>query len=191
VPTDLRDKILTAARRVFVDDGFEALTMRRLAKEIGYSPTTIYLHFKDKSEIVKAICDELFLALIKRLQDLARRQTDPVKYLEAGLRAYIDFGLKHPDHYYVTFIAAAGRVEYEFEGSAGQQAFGCLRDAVQACATAGRLRPLDVDATAQTLWAATHGLISLLITDRHFPFLGRQRLVDQLVGTLMAGIATA
>ena len=186
--TQLRQEILDAAREIFATEGYQALTMRRVAEKIEYSPTAIYLHFKDKAELVQAICDELFDGLVRRLQDLGRRHTDPVEYLEAGLRAYIDFGLKHPDHYFVTFVAGARAVDYTFEGSAGQQAFECLRRAIEACVAHGAIRKVDVDATAQSVWMAMHGLVALLISDKSFPFVGRQRLIDQLVDTLMRGL---
>ena len=103
--TELRQDILDAAREIFVAEGYDALTMRGVARRIEYSPTTIYLYFKDKSELIQAICDESFGKLIARLEELAGKHTDPLDYLEAGLRAYVDFGLKHPSHYYATFIA--------------------------------------------------------------------------------------
>ena len=186
--TQLRQEILDAAREIFATEGYQALTMRRVAEKIEYSPTAIYLHFKDKAELVQAICDELFDGLVRRLQDLGRRHTDPVEYLEAGLRAYIDFGLKHPDHYFVTFVAGARAVDYKYEDSAGQQAFEFLRRAIEACVAQNAIRKVDVDATAQSLWMAMHGLVALLISDKSFPFVGRQRLIDQLVDTLMRGL---
>ena len=186
--TELRQEILDAARRIFREEGFDALTMRRVANAIEYSPTTIYLYFKNKADLVQAICDELFTVLGRRLQDFAGKHTDPLEYLEAGLRAYIEVGLKHPSHYYVAFVAAAGRVDYRYEGSSGQKAFESLRGTVAACVQAGRIRRVDPDATAQALWAAAHGLVALLITDKSFPFVGRRRLIDQLVETQIRGL---
>ncbi len=185
--TQLRQEILDAAREIFATEGYEALTMRRVAEKIEYSPTTIYLHFKDKAELVQAICDELFAGLVRRLQDLGKKHQSPLEYLEAGLRAYIDFGLKHPSHYFVTFIVGC-RVAYEFEGSAGQRAFEFLRRTVQACESNGLIRKVDVDATAQSLWMASHGLVVQLINDKTFPFVSRQRLVDQMMDTLIRGL---
>src|SRR5262245_47755534 len=153
--TQLRQEILDAAREIFESEGFEALTMRRVAQKIEYSPTTIYLHFKDKAELVQAICDEMFAGLVRRLQELGKKHQNPLEYLEAGLRAYIDFGLKHPSHYFVTFVVG-GRVAYKFDGSSGQQAFEFLRRGVRACESNGLIRHVDVDATAQSLWMAMH-----------------------------------
>jgi AcrR family transcriptional regulator len=185
--TQLRQEILDAAREIFATEGYEALTMRRVAEKIEYSPTAIYLHFKDKAELVQAICDELFTGLVRRLQDLSRKHLNPLEYLDAGLRAYIDFGLKHPSHYFVTFIGGRS-VNYQFEGSAGQQAFEFLRQTVARCSAEGLIRKVDVDATAQSLWMAVHGLVALLISEKSFPFVGRQRLIDQLLSTLIRGL---
>lgn len=184
----LRQEILDAARQIFLEEGYDALTMRRVAKAIEYSPTAIYLYFKDKAELVQALCDETFAKLIKRLQDLAKKHPDPLAYLDAGLRAYIDFGLKNPNHYYVTFIAGARSVDYTYEGSSGQRAFEFLRGTLEACVATGRVRPMDVDTAAQALWMAAHGLVSLLISDKSFPFASRQRLIDQLMDTQIRGL---
>lgn len=186
--TELRQEILDAARQIFVDEGFDALTMRKVAERIEYSPTTIYLHFQDKSELVRAICDEGFMSLVAALGELGSRNLGPREFLEAGLRAYIAFGLTHPSHYFVTFVASAGKVDYQYEGSIGERAFTTLREAVVACMDAGEIRRADPDATAQALWAAVHGLVVLLITKKPFPFVERQALVDRLMETLMGGL---
>lgn len=188
--TELRQEILDASRRIFVEEGFEALTMRRVAEAIEYSPTTIYLHFKDKSELVQAICDEGFATLIRSLQDLQGRDLDPLQHLEAGLRAYIDFGLKHPSQYHVTFVASAGHVSCDYQESMGQRAFDYLRHGVEACMASGHIRRADVEATAQALWASVHGLVVLLIADRGFPFLDEQILIDRLMRVLITGLRT-
>src|SRR5262245_20888191 len=110
--TQLRQEILDAAREIFAAEGFEALTMRRVAEEIEYSPTAIYLQFKDKSELVQALCDETFAGLVKRLEGLQKKHADPLDYLEAGLRCYIDHGLKHRSHYFVVFVVGPRNVDY-------------------------------------------------------------------------------
>ena len=184
----LRQEILDAARAIFVEEGYDAVTMRRVAKAIEYSPTAIYLYFKDKAELVQALCDETFDKLVKKLQDLAKKQPDPLEYLDAGLRCYIDFGLKNPNHYYVTFIASPARIEYPYEGSSGQRAFEFLRGSVEACVKTGKFRPVDVDTTAQALWMAAHGLVALLISNKPFPFVARQRLVDHVMETQLRGL---
>ena len=93
---NLRREILDAAREMFIDEGYEAVSMRKIANRIEYSPTTIYLYFKDKSELFNQLCEETFAQLAQRLENLHRKHSDPLDYLRAGLRCYIDFGLKNP-----------------------------------------------------------------------------------------------
>jgi AcrR family transcriptional regulator len=185
----VRHQILDAAREIFAAEGVEALTMRRVAERIEYSPTTIYLHFKDKAELVQAICDETFAGLIKRLEELAKKHKNPFDYLDAGLRAYVDFGLKHPSHYWVTFVVGPPSVAYEYEGSSGQRAFEFLRGTVRACIDAGLMRKVDVDATAQMLWMTVHGLVAQLVGNKSFPFVARQKLIDAQMDMLLRGLS--
>jgi hypothetical protein len=111
--------------------------------------------------------------------------------LESGLRAYIEFGLKHPNHYKVAFMMDEGykdQCRCERSKAMGQKAFSHLRAGLQACSRQGWLDPNEVETTAQMLWAAAHGLTALLITKQKFPWVERNRLVDSLLGTLVAGI---
>ena len=102
--TFLRQQILDAARELLVRDGYEKLSMRRVAQRIDYSPTAIYLHFKDKQELVSSLCDETFARLVRELETLPDEFPDPLARLRKGMERYISFGLKHPDHYLPTFV---------------------------------------------------------------------------------------
>ena len=66
----LRQEILDAAREIFVKEGYGQLSMRRVAEKIDYSPTAIYLHFRDKQDLVFSICDEGFGRLVRELEGL-------------------------------------------------------------------------------------------------------------------------
>ena len=104
------------------------------------------------------------------------------------MRAYVDFGLKHPNDYTVTFILSPKETEdYTYEGSIGEKAFGYLRHAVERCVEAKAFRPVDLDAAAQVLWAGIHGVTSLLIVHKDFPFVPKNKLVETLVESLIRG----
>jgi AcrR family transcriptional regulator len=185
----LRREILDAASRLFVEEGYQRLTMRRLAERIEYSPTTIYLYFRDKNELLAAVCEETFAQLAAKLERLKNSAPTPLALLREGLRTYVEFGLAHPNQYIVTFISPnPGQIRPEFETSAGGRAFDTLRQSVGACAETGDIHTASVEATAQALWAAVHGITSLFITEKGFPFAARQALVDHLIDTLLAGL---
>lgn len=185
----LRREILDAAGQLFIDEGFEAVTMRKVAERIEDSPTTIYLYFRDKDELFRTICGETFGELKRRLDKLSGRGLTPLEFLRQGLRLYVKFGLEHPAHYTLTFShghqAAGG---HTYETSIGKQAFEHLRAAVASCVQSGDIRTPSVDASAQALWAAAHGLVSLLIAHKDFPFVGQRPLIDHTIDTMIAGL---
>ena len=100
----LRQEILDAASELFVRDGYENVSMRRIADKIEYSPTTIYIYFKDKAELLEQVCKETFGRLVQRLTKIMEQPGDPVERLKRGLIAYIQFGLENPHHYRATFM---------------------------------------------------------------------------------------
>lgn len=188
---NLRGEILDVARQMFVEEGYAGVSMRKIAERIEYSPTTIYLHFKDKGEIFNQLCEETFAKLAHRLESLARKHADPLAYLRAGMLAYVDFGLKNPNHYTITFIISPeASDEYKYEDSIGARAFETLRGAVENCVATGVFRSVDVDTTAQALWAAIHGVTSLLIVHCDFPFVAKSRLIEHTVDTMIVGLRT-
>lgn len=189
----LRQEILDAASELFVKEGFENVSMRRIADKIEYSPTTIYLYFKDKAELLENVCQETFSRLIQRMSKLIEQPGDPVERLKRGLIAYIEFGLENPHHYRATFmmpIPEGFKAEkYTQNDSPGMQAFDFMRRCVYDCMSAGKLRVKDAELTSQTLWAGIHGITSLLITHGHFPWVGREKVIHSVVDTLVKGVS--
>lgn len=188
----LRQEILDAARELFVKEGYENVSMRRVAEKIEYSPTTIYLYFEDKASLLYAICEETFAKLAKRMEAITRDNQDPIEALRAGCRAYVDFGLKNPNHYKVTFINHPQHPRDDQrhlkETSMGMKAYGNLRAAVEACISAKKFRETNVEAVTQLIWAGEHGITSLLITMPNFPWVKKGELIDLMIDTLIAGL---
>lgn len=160
-----RAEILASAERIFIDCGYEGATIRRIAEEVGVSSTALYMHFRDKSEILREICGGQLALLIEVDGDLLRREMDPVLRVRRMLEAYIAFGREHPNAYRLVFCAPPGHVERQDEISGlGRETYDLFREAVARIAAADRLRGRDVDVSAQVAWAAVHGVISLTLT---------------------------
>jgi AcrR family transcriptional regulator len=188
----LRQEILDAASELFVRDGYENVSMRRIADKIEYSPTTIYLYFKDKSELLEQVCKETFGRLVQRLSKIMEQPGDPVERLKRGLLAYVQFGLENPHHYRATFMMVLpegfGGKKMHQDDSPGMQAFAFLTRGLGDCLKAGKMPAMNVELAAQTLWAGVHGITSLLITHRDFPWVGREKVIHSTVDTLVAGL---
>lgn len=189
---NLRQEILDAARDLFVREGIENVSMRRIAERIEYSPGTIYLYFNDKAEILRTLCEETFFKLDQKLRAIQDDRGDTLGALRRGLRAYIEFGLQNPNHYLVTFVLA-GPALYESGQEqkmrdAGLCCFNNLRSIVRKCIEENLFRLADVEETSQVLWAGIHGITTLLITKPGFPFVEQTRLVERVVEVLVEGV---
>lgn len=188
----LRQEILDAASELFVKEGFEHVSMRRIADKIEYSPTTIYLYFKDKAELLEQLCHDTFSRLIILLTEIHEQPGDPLEHLKRGLVAYIKFGLENPQHYRVVFMMPPpegfDKAKHLRPDSPGIQSFDFLRRCVFDCISAGKLRANDAELVSQTLWCGVHGLTSLLITHQLFPWVAKEQLIRSTVDTLVSGV---
>ncbi len=189
--TEFRSEILEAARELFIDQGYEKFTMRRLAEKIGYSPTTLYIYFKSKDDLLFAICEEVaehFFANLKRLRTL---DIDPLDVLRQALHSFLEFGFEHPNQYKVFFFT--GRDVYgthdEFlkKESIARNSFLAFREIVQNCIETGKFREMDAEILTQVLSVATHGLIIMTNYRRNFPWVDRTVLADTLIDGLING----
>lgn len=191
---NLRQVILDAARELFAREGYQNVSMRKIADKIEYSPTTIYLYFKDKTELLTEICEETFEKLIQTQEKIVKQGSDPFVSLRKGMRAYVDFGLKHPNHYEVSLMMPImnylGQEVHPYEGSMGQKAFEYLREAVIAAMESKQIKKGDVDLISQSLWAAIHGVTSLLIGHPDFPFVSKNKLIDGVIDSMLEGLKT-
>lgn len=188
---ELRQEILDAARDLFIHEGFENVSMRKVAEKIEYSPTTIYLHFQDKLDLLDCVCEETLEKLQRRLAAMSEADRDPLQRLKNGLRAYIEFGLEHPNDYRVAFLMEFKLAEPDRCmrcHAMGQRNFDHLRASLTECIRNGVFGPQDVEATSQALWAGIHGLTSLLIQHPNFPWVDRETLITRLLDTLVDGL---
>ena len=190
----LRQEILDAASELFVKEGYENVSMRRIADKIEYSPTTIYLYFKDKSELLEQVCVETFSRLSAHLTRILEQPGDPMERLKRGLLAYVKFGIENPHHYRAIFMmnTPEGFCESRMAqpDAPGMQAFDFLRRSVYDCIAAGELKKADPEVISQTLWAGVHGITSLLIVCvKGFPFVDHEQLIHSVIDTMVAGVS--
>ena len=194
---ELRDLILDAARELFAERGYDAVTMRGIAERIEYSPTAIYLYFQDKESLIRAICDADFGALAGHFQTIAGIE-DPVERIRAIGRAYAGFARSHPNHYRLMFMtppAPGMPLESELEqGNPEEDAYAFLRLAVEEAIRRGRLRDqfIDPDLVSQVLWAGIHGVVSLRIakqSDGWLQWRDEQETVEAMIEALLSGVA--
>ena len=156
----LRRAVLDAASRLLVQEGLPALTLRRVAREVGCSTTVLYTLFGGKPGIVAALWQEGFDRLWQA-EAGALASDDLLERLTALGEAYRANALQNPDYYRLMFGGAVPSYHPSDEAGRDRPTFRVLVDAVQACIDAGLLRPEDPAQIALVLWATVHGVVSL------------------------------
>jgi AcrR family transcriptional regulator len=166
-----RGEILEAAERIFVADGYEGATIRKIAEEVGVSSTALYMHFHDKACILAEIVQRTVAQLLEQNTEIARRPLDPVTRTRMLLEAYMRWGLAHPNAYELVYIArrpVSTQPTPERTTDLSRKCYEAFAGVVREAADAGRLRTGDADAAAQAMWMACHGVVTLLISRAQF-----------------------
>lgn len=164
----VRNKILDAARWLFASEGYDAVTMRRVADEIEYSPTTIYLHFKDKDALIRELCRLDMMSLMQAIQNAAD-EPEPLERLRKTGMAYVKFGIEYPNHFRLMFMSnRLHEVEQLAEmghGNPETDAYLLLLNTFEEAIAKQLLAPefTDPHLLAQVFWAGTHGVVAIHI----------------------------
>jgi AcrR family transcriptional regulator len=193
----IRTKILDAARELFAERGYDAVTMRTIAERIEYTPTAIYYHFKDKDALIRELCDADYGALAEEFHKIATIANAKERLRAMGM-AYARFAFEHPNHYRLMFMTThpPDMVPTDKRGEPDQDAYAALLWTVGQAAAAGQLSPkyaADVELTAQVIWAAVHGIIALQIAKGNDPWVEWRPIeqrVDAMLDLLIRGITS-
>lgn len=185
-----REEILQAAKRLFIEQGVQHVTMRGIATAVGVSATALYVYFPDKDAIMRAIAVEIFLALREQHEAVIDPAASPEQNLRASARVYIEFARAHPDEYCLVFLRTGRKDEPDFcnELPEADQGFNLLLTTVQALIDEGRCPPKPAMLLAETFWACLHGLAALLLTLPDAIESDHDALIGQVIDTAVRGI---
>ncbi len=166
---EIRKQILDASMKLFVEEGFENVTIRKIADIIEYSPTTIYLYFKDKNEIFYQLHELGFQKMTALNQNLANIKNPMTRLFKIG-ENYIEFGLANPEFYDIMFILRAPMQTLEnmenYDWKHGVAALNALMAIVEECMKKEYIQKGNVKVVSMAVWGMVHGLVSLQIRSR-------------------------
>jgi len=167
---NVRRQILDAARELFAAEGYKAVTMRRIAEAIEYSPTALYQHFKDKNDLMRELCKIDCTALAESFQAIAKNP-DPLERLREIGMAYVRFGIERPNHYRLLFMSGwltqSEDLEEMGHGNPQRDSYAFLLDTVTEAISQGCFNPqlTDPQLLAQAYWGSVHGAVALHLTN--------------------------
>lgn len=195
-----REEILEAARRLFLTHGYEAVTIRKIAEQVGVSAPALYLYFPDKEAIVLELCDQTFGQLLDLFAEI-RRASPPGRARMARFgEAFVRFGLAHPDEYRLIFIMKppqrivdqgghrANVTDPTQPGSKGPLAFAMIMQDFAELAAHGHTLAAEPVTCAELFWMFGHGIVAALITKPDFPWSDREALIATGVKASLDGL---
>ncbi|MBX7045058.1 MAG: TetR/AcrR family transcriptional regulator [Ignavibacteria bacterium] len=179
----IREKVLQAAMKLFVKEGFDNVSMRKISKKISYSAGTIYLHFKDKESILYELHNIAFQKFYNALL-IANEETNSLKRLMKLGENYLNFALENPDYYDLMFISNCVSASIEKSKDwAGMDSYGLLQQTINDCARDGYIKKTETEAAAFSMWVFVHGIASLAIKKR-LSAVPQEDLKDMIFGSL-------
>lgn len=188
--SDLRERILETTRHLLVREGYKSVSMRKIARAIGYSATSIYLHFENKDALFHALIDEGIERLHQTFKAVAERHLDPLDRLRGLCRCYIEFGLKEPETYEIMFMLHTEHMRrYPAENyRRARRNLELFAEALEEGRAQGKLRIEDARVSATATWAALHGTVSLLIARRVDVRIDREVFIETAIDQALHGI---
>jgi AcrR family transcriptional regulator len=186
-----RAEILEAAERIFVAEGYEGATIRKIADEVGVSSTALYMHFQDKGCILLEICERTLRLLYERNREIAAKPLDAVVRVKMMLDAYMRWGMEHPNAYQLVYSGRPLAAMSEFPEDTrdiSTQCYEIFRNVVREIAANGRLRSGSAESAAQVLWMSCHGVVALLGSRPNFEWADRDELIAVTLDGLLNGL---
>ena len=189
----LKNKIIDAASNIIISEGFEKLSIRKIADVIEYSPAVIYNYFKDKAEIVSYIISDNSSKIINILKKIQFDEQNPDNTLREGLSEYIKFVLKNPEHYRA-FIMNDTVIKNEKTGmmhkgvSEEKQTMNYIKKIIALGVEKEIFEQGDGELLAQIIWASTYGLLSRLIVEKQLSEEQKDRLVQAHIDFMIMGL---
>jgi AcrR family transcriptional regulator len=169
-----------------------AVSIRAVADKVGVTPPSIYLHFADKDALIEAVVADVFAELDAAMVAAGTGITNPLARLRSYGLAYVRFAVAHPEHYRVATMEHCALGDGQFGGSELDRtlrdaAFSHLRETVEACMDEGIFARADSLVITLQLWAAAHGIASLLVTKPYLPWGDVDAVADQVLCAAAGG----
>jgi AcrR family transcriptional regulator len=198
-----REEILQAAKELFLEQGYESTTIRRIADRVGVSAPALYLYFQDKEQMMLALCDQTFAVLIESIAEIESTVTDSRERIRRFGEAYLNFGLAHPDEYKLIFLGtnipeSIRKLGHRMPtddptrpGIGGALVFQRLVAMLVEAKEGGLKLNYPPDTCAELCWMGIHGVVAALILKPDFPWSNRELLGTGMLDIVLNGVIAA
>jgi len=189
---EMRARIMAAARDLFARDGYEGVSMRKLAAAAGCAPAALYAYFPNKRAVLRVLWQDIFADLTKAMTAEIHRADDPLVRLHNITAAAIRFWLARPDDYRAIFLIEDEPLgpdgTYFAEEVGARESLGLFVTAAADAVAAGGLRLTNPERIASMFMTAMNGIALNLITIPEQDWGDPEVVIDDMVSTLIAGL---
>ena len=178
-----KNRIVDTAYRIFLREGFEAVSMRRLAAEVGCTVMTVYSYYPRKIDVLQALWSRVFDTLFEHLEQTAQTHSEPLQRLKSAARGYVRFWLDHREHYFLVFMSSnveQSDVSVFVQHDALLNRFALFEHGIVS-ATQRALSEGETKLRSELLLCALNGIAHNLITISGYPWSSPDALVDAAV----------
>jgi len=187
----VRRSILDAARELFVTEGFQNVSIRKIAERIEYSPAAIYSYFAGKDDIFFALAEEGFRLLCSGTPSGNGAARTPLEQVRSRFERLYEFSCEQPQYFALMFLErSVPRISREYERFAfAREIKGQIQAELQACIDAGDLpATLEPSAAMRMLTVGLLGISVLRLSDRLAPSEDADLLAADILDVVFAGL---
>ncbi len=185
----VRARILDAARELFISEGYQNVSIRKVAEKIEYSPAALYGYFPSKDDLFFALAEQGFREMHEFLR--RPRPEDPLEAVRDGFLHYYKFSRTHREWFELMFLdRSVPRIGRDWQRFAFvHEMIGDSVEIVQRAIDAGVFPPeMNADAAFHVLWAATHGAAVIGLCERLAPGEDPDALARDTIEAAISGL---
>lgn len=188
----LRERILDTSRNLLFTEGYSSLSMRKIAKEVGASATSIYLYFENKDHLVHTLIEESVEELSKSIEKGAARQHSTIDKFEAIIRSHVDFAFDNPEKYQVIYMVQSSKMSrYPKEKfRKARRGYELLESVINQGIEEGLMELDEPMIAAYSIWAQLHGVISVVLNQRLDSRIDREKFIEESIEHIVQGFLT-
>lgn len=186
---NLKQRIVEGARQVLLSDGYRNFSLRKIAREIDVSATSIYLHFENKDELVHTLMEEAIERLNNQLEKSITTLDDPISKLETLAHEYINFALEHPREYQVIYLISSEEMtRYPKEKfRKARKGYEIVTDVLKEGVESGLIAEQKPRIAAYTFWAQLHGVMSVVLSKRLDTRIDQKEFIEEAIDHIIKG----
>jgi AcrR family transcriptional regulator len=157
----LKSQILATAWQMVKDEGWQSLSIRKIADAIGYSVPVIYDHFENKEAIVIEFARNGFQLLTKKIAKAKDKSTDPIEQVKAIADAYWSFACRNREYYQLMYGVGMQGCEIDKCFPERKELRNLVMEPIAAIVSKSKEKGADPCLKYFTFWSILHGLISI------------------------------